>query len=256
MTAQLAVLGAASAVGKECQRPRRRDAGVELAQRTRRRVAWIGEFLFSMRALPAVELLEIGFQHQHFAPHLEPRGWMRPAQPERNRADGAQVGGDVLAGVAVAARRAGRQDAVLVSEADRKAVKLGLDRILHVLRLQCFAHSAVESNDRVVLERIVERQHRRSVRDLGEISPWCGADALGRGVGSDELRILLLEFLQFAEQAVVLGVRNQRTVEHVIMVIVLFDVGAQLVGARRDGVRHSHSVQENRRRARSPPAAI
>jgi len=52
----------------------------------------------------------------------------------------------------------------------------------------------------------------------------------GRRIGRHGLRILRFEFLQFAEHAVVLGVRNGRRIPHVVSV----DMAIEFLGQRGD----------------------
>ena len=75
---------------------------------------------------------KITFEHQHFAAHLEQR---RSAlrKPHRYRANGPQIESDVLATVAVAARRADREQTALVGEAYREPIEFGLGFILDTL---------------------------------------------------------------------------------------------------------------------------
>ena len=60
------------------------------------------------------------------AANFDPAGRTRRCSDERDGADGADVGGDVLAAHAVAARRAADQPAVLVGQRDAEAVDLQL----------------------------------------------------------------------------------------------------------------------------------
>ena len=123
-------LDRAERVGIERQRPLRGDARIELAQAAGRAVARIDQRLdLAVRgARLLVVFLERGARHVDLAAHFQHARPALAAQPQRNRLDRAQVGGDVLAGLAVAARRAAHEHAVLVAQADRQAVELGLDR--------------------------------------------------------------------------------------------------------------------------------
>ena len=56
-------------------------------------------------------------------------------------------------------------------------------------------------------------------------------DALRRRIRQPQLGMTLLERLQFAEQPVILGVRNQLRVEDVVVMIEPFDFGAQAARA-------------------------
>ena len=106
---------------------RRGDARVLLPQAPGGGVARVGEEPLAGVALAPVELLERRERHEHLAPHLEPRrASTSPCSCSRDRGDGGDVGGDVLAGLAVAARGAAHEPAVLVEQRDREPVELGL----------------------------------------------------------------------------------------------------------------------------------
>ena len=80
-------------------------------------------------------------------------------------------------------------------------------------------------------ERVVEREHRRAVRDRREQLVGRRADPL-RGesaVISSGKRVL--EVAQLAHQLVVLGVADLRLVEHVVAVRVVVDLLAELLDA-------------------------
>jgi hypothetical protein len=66
---------------------------------------------------------------------------------------------------------------------------------------------------------------------LGELALWLGADSKGRGIRSDTVRKLPLELLELPKEAVVLGVRNCRTVEDVVLVGCAGEEDAQLRGS-------------------------
>ena len=117
--------GDTDAVAEHRQRPRGGDVGIELAQAAGGAIAGIDDGPLAGGEGAFVEGAEALDGHVDFAPHLKlGRGVVR--QPRGNRADGADVGGDVLAGFAVAARGAAHQDAVLVQKAHRHAVDLRL----------------------------------------------------------------------------------------------------------------------------------
>ena len=50
-------------------------------------------------------------------------------------------------------------------------------------------------------------------------------DALGRRVGSHQLRVRCFYGLEFMKQAVVFRIRNRRFIEHVIAIVVLVELG-------------------------------
>ena len=120
----------ADAVGEEREPALRGEARVELAQRRRRRRC--ADSRTSSRPPPRARLFSASksvAQHQHLAAHFEQL--RRLASPRRRSGIVRTVrrfGRHVLAGGAVAARRALHEEAVLVGERDREAVELELAR--------------------------------------------------------------------------------------------------------------------------------
>ena len=156
-----------------------------------------GAILLPVGAGALVEAGEAGEREVDLAAHLEHR--RRPARPrqaqrERDRADRAQVRRHVLAPRAVAARRAADERAVLVDERDRRAVDLRLDHVGdRLVRVEPLAHVLGPLLQRLRRRHLLERAHRRQVVDLREPAGERRADALGRRVGRDELRVVGLE---------------------------------------------------------------
>ena len=105
----------APAIGKEPQRPRRCDLGIQLPQRSRRGIARIGKLFVRFLGLPRVQRGEIGMAHIDFAAHFQNFG--RTGQTLGNIGDGAGVGGDILTHLAIAARRGLHQPALNISQA-------------------------------------------------------------------------------------------------------------------------------------------
>ncbi len=114
----------APGVGEELERTRGGDARVELAQRAGGEVARIGEGRLAGLGLAGVERAKIGVAHIDLSARLEDFG--RAGQAVRDGVDGADIGGDVLALVAVAPRRRLDELAVLVAQAAREPVDLRL----------------------------------------------------------------------------------------------------------------------------------
>src|SRR4051794_7953542 len=103
-----------------------RHRRISLADAAGGGVARIGEErLAAFRAL-LVHSTEIVFEQDHFAAYLENLR-RRIAQFQWHGADGADVGGDVLAGLAVTAGGGRSQDAFFVNQLDRETVELRLD---------------------------------------------------------------------------------------------------------------------------------
>ncbi|MNX79614.1 hypothetical protein D3C86_1112500 [compost metagenome] len=244
----------ANPVGEEGQRPLGGDARVQLPQAAGGGVARIDEGLLAGLGLAFIELVELGAVHEDLAAHFQ-HGRRLAAQLQRNRLDGPHVGGHVLAGLAVAARGGLHEPAVLVAQRHRQAVELQFAGVFHGLigRLggaeqvvavswrgrggpaQPLGAAAVEIDDIFVGEAIVQRQHRHAMPHGIERGQRRAAHALGGRIVGQQVGMLGLQRLEFAEQRVVLGVRNRRIIEHVVLVGVAFEFIAQPLHARGSG---------------------
>ncbi|MCY1308371.1 hypothetical protein D9M70_583760 [compost metagenome] len=117
----------APGIGEEAQLAAGRHLGVELPQRAGSGVARVDVERLALRRHFGVERGKIGFRHVDFAAHLDHIGRAR-RQRLRDHADGADIGGDIFAGRAVAARGGRYQPAVLVTQRHRQTVDLRLRR--------------------------------------------------------------------------------------------------------------------------------
>ena len=99
--------------------------GIELAHRPGSGVARIGEDLGACRGLRPVEGGEIVVVHVDLAAHLEDFGEIGCRHLLRHIGDGAHIGGDVFALLAVAARRGLDEATLFVAQRHGKAVDLG-----------------------------------------------------------------------------------------------------------------------------------
>ena len=235
----------APGVGEEAQRTRRRDRGIELAQRTRGGVARIGEDLVAGRRLARVDLGEIGMPKIDLAADLRHLRDPLAAQLLRDVADRQRIRGDVLADRAIAAGRGGDELALLIAQAQRQAVDLRLGR-KDERRLRAEREEAPDAFDElahvVLAEAVGERQHRHAMAHLGEFLRGLRADLLGQACRRPKLGKARLERLVALAQGVVLRVRHRRRVLLVIAPVMLRDVTAERVvlGA---GVGESLGVQ-------------
>ena len=165
--------------------------------------------------------------HVHLAAYLQRCGHPGAAHALRDVADRAQVGGDVLADGAVAARGALDEKAVLVAQAGRQAVDLGLgdQGERHVLReVQEAPHALQELAHLGRGHGIVERQHGYAVADLAEVLDRRGADPMRRAVGADQIRKARLDRLIALTQRVILGVGDLRGGVAVVQPVVMRDL--------------------------------
>jgi hypothetical protein len=228
---QRSAVDLADPVDEEIERPRSAHRRIELAQRPRRGVARIDERLLAPRGGLLVQAAESGERHVRLAAHFEQARRRPGVQPQRQRTDRAQVRGDVLPLLAIAARRRTGVHAVHVGRVHREAVELRLDGIRHRRRLpESLAHASIEIPHLLVAERVVEGKHRQPMPHFRESGDRGRPDPLCRRIRGDERGVLGLQRLQLAQPLVVLGIRHLRIVERVVAIVVPVDQPAELRG--------------------------
>ncbi len=106
----------------------------------------------------------------------------------------------------------------------------------------------VESAQLAFVEGVSEAEHGPAVANGGELLQGRRADALGGGVGCDQLGVGFLQLLELAKEAVVVGVADLRGVEDVVAVVVVLELAAQLLdsiaGFLGCGVSHGRGLPE------------
>ena len=226
--------GLAPGIGEELQRPRARHLRVLLAQTPRRRIARIGEGLPGLCRAP-VEREEIVAAHVDLAAHLDQVRRVG-GQPFGHLVEGADIGGDVLARHAVAARRRRREPALLVAQRHRQSVDLrlgGEDEFRIGGQRQEPPHRGDEVDDVLVGEDVVERQHRPGVLDRSEGRRRRRADATRRRILTYQRRETRLDGGVAQTQRIVFGVRDDRLVLGMVEPVVLGDLGGEAFEFRR-----------------------
>ncbi|MNC33469.1 hypothetical protein D3C75_818620 [compost metagenome] len=223
-------------VGAELQRAAGGHLRVELAQAAGGGIARIGEGLAAGLDGPRIQRLEAGARHEHLAAHLQHARPALAVQAQGDVAHGAHIAADVLTGTAVATGGATHQHTVLVEQADRQAVELGLAGVFHQVAgrqqlAQPLAYPTVEVAQVVFREGVAEAEHGNLVAHLAERTERLGTDPLGRRIEADQLGMRLLQRLQLLEQTIVFGIRHARLVEHVVAIVVLVDGDTQLLDA-------------------------
>ena len=157
----------AERIGVERERPLRGHARILLPQRAGSAVARIGQRLAAGLAHACVVGFEIGARQDHFTAHFQ-HGGRAFGKLTRNRANRAQVGGDVLAGRAIAAGGALHEGAGLVAQADRQAIEFRFGAEHRVGEIQLAFDACHEFPHLVRGEGIAQRQHRQRMRHLRE----------------------------------------------------------------------------------------
>ena len=226
----------APGIGEKTERPRGGDHRVLLAQGAGGRVARIGENGCARLLLPLVELQEVGLGHVDLAAHLGDLRHVPALELLRHVMQRADVGGDVFAFGAVAARRGGDQSAVLVAQRHRQAVDLRLSAEVDLVVVGQFeeAADAADEVDHVLLgEGVVERQHRHRVADFGEAARGRGADFERQRLQCAQFRKARLDCRVARAKRVVFGVADGRPVVLVVALVVLRDFLAEARMLRR-----------------------
>ena len=166
----------------------------------------------------------------HLAPDLDHRGWIVDRQPMRHALDRPDVGGDVLADAAVAARGRAGEPAVLIRQGARDPVDLELAHEPVGRATEAARHAIAPGVQLVKREGVVERQHRRAMLHRREQRRHRGLpDALRRRVRRDQLGERVLEPAELEDELVVLGVADLGVVQDVIAVGVVVDEFAELL---------------------------
>ena len=144
----------------------------------------------------------------------------------------AEVRGHILARRTIAPRRPQHETTIPVGERDREPVDLGLrhelDPVLGYEGLgrrapKEITHPGEEVADILFFERVLERQHRPGMRDLGKPGGRGGADPARRAVGADKLRKAGFDLGVAAAPRIVISIGNLGRRVGVIEVVVTLD---------------------------------
>ena len=208
---------------------RTRDLGVLLAQAARGGVSGVGKRRTPGLVVLLVKANEAVARHVDLAADLDAAakaavGHARHAgrrQGARDVADGQGVGGDVLAGGAVAAGGGAHQVAVAVGQRDAQAVDLELAGVRDGLR-GAAAQGLLGAREPLVelleVHRIVDGVHALGVADGLELLGDIAAHALGVAVRGRELGMGGLDGLQLDQHPVELGIGDLGGVERVVRI--------------------------------------
>ena len=113
-------------VGKEIKSPSRHHLGIQLPQRAGAGVAGVGEQGVAAGCPFVVDRREGVIGDEGFPAHLHPFRWIVDLQPQRDRTDGAHIGGDLLTAAAIAAGCCPLQHPMAVAQGQGIAVNLEL----------------------------------------------------------------------------------------------------------------------------------
>ena len=150
----------------------------------------------------------------------------------RNRADRADVLGDIVARGSIAARGGIAQGSVLVQERNGNAVHLWFhDGLDERTRKQLFEPGKKRA-DLAFGIRVVQAEHRRAMPDLRELLQRRPAYVPGRGIGRGEIGKRRLEIEQLPVEPVVFPVGDDRCGVLIVELVVLLNFPPQRRNAR------------------------
>ncbi len=213
-------------IGEIFKLPRSCDAWLQRTQSAGGRIPWIRERRKFVLLAIRVQLLERFARHDGFAAGFESR--QAGFDLQRHRPDGARVLRHIFPHQAVAARDGLLHAAIPVMRRHGQSVQLQFGHIFKALAAQKVTHTPVEFPQFLFVERIVQAQHRRTVRHFDESLARFSADALSGGISGDQFGMLGFQGLQPPHHHVVFGVGDFRLVQNVIQVFVMAQRFAQL----------------------------
>ena len=199
--------------------------GVQLPQRAGCGVAGIRHQRLALDLPPGVDLLKDLTGHVDLTPHDEPGQLLR--QGHGDGPNGAEVLRHVLPYPAVSSGGAADEDTVPVLQGYGQAIHLGLHAI-HGLR-QSGLHAFQELPDLPIVEHVLQTLQRHGMFYRGELGQRRPSHPLGGRIRRDLLRVLPLQILQAAQQAVIFKVRDDRRILYVVAIAVCVQLVPELL---------------------------
>ena len=143
----------------------------------------------------------------------------------------AQVAGDILPGLPVAAGGSQDKCSFAIDEAHRQAVDLELGHHAEGLAVQEVGDAAVPRLQVVPAEGVGQAQHGNWMLYLGEAIGRAAADELGGRAGGTDLGVFGLQVAEFLHQRVVLAVTDHGSVVVVVTLVVEPELVTKLTSA-------------------------
>ena len=199
-------------------------------QGTRSCVAWIGE----QRFLPAfpfpVQFLENHPGHQDLSADFKHIRITLSVQFQRDGTYRLHIVGHVIPLCTVTTCHGTHQSAMLIGEGNGSSVKLHFTANLEIL-VQCLAHPFIKFRYLGLRICIAQREHRVFMFDLRKVLVDVASHPHCRRILIHVLRMTCLQFLQFPHQVIKFLVRNYRSIQHVIIIIMKMKFFTQLVNS-------------------------
>ena len=151
----------AHAITEESKWSLRRNTWVKLTQRASRRITWVSKHFASGATRFFVNFFKPGLGQENFTTHFQTRRNIVAMQFQRNRADRAYVGGNVLTGRPIATGCGTYQHAVFIEDTDSQAIKFQLATVdERIGTFQPILNAFIEGKKALLIEDVIKRQHR------------------------------------------------------------------------------------------------
>ena len=167
------------AIAEESKRSLRGDTGIKLAQGACRRITRVSKHFPAGTARLFVDFLKARLREEYLTAHFQ-TGWnIIPLQLQRDRTDGAYVGGNVFTRRTITPRRGTHQHTVFIEKADRQTIQLQLAAPGQgVAAFEAILHALVKREEALFIKDVIQRQHWDFMTYLTESTQRLRAHAL------------------------------------------------------------------------------
>ncbi len=195
-------------------------AAVFALERTAGCITRISKKRFLVALTLGIEPLERGPRHQHLASDLKLLGPVSPfGQLERNGVYRAHVCCDIISLYPISASNSPLEASVLIVKTDAQPIKLQLATNLERVAMQPFAHSAIEVCHFLTIISVCQAEHRSLMNYRLKLITEIRPHPLSRTVGVCHLWMPPFQILQLAHHLVKFLIRDNRCVQHIIIII-------------------------------------
>ncbi len=167
------------------------------------------------------------------AAHFQPF-WRAFLEGEGHAANGLDIGSDVLTPRPVATRGGSHQLSVLVGQRHGQPIHFGLCDKREILATQQTGDALVPGSQFVLGELVAEAEHGDRMDDYFEGLERRRPHLLRWRIRRLVLGMRFFQIPQLAQHAVVLRIRNLRVVQHVVAVVVIFELPPKLLDVLLD----------------------
>ena len=204
-------------------------AAVFALESARSSISGIGKKRFACLLPFCIETFERCPRHQNLATNLKLAGPVSTfGELQRNAANGTHISRHIVALSAIASRHSPRQASVFIVKADAQTVELQFATDLKRCPHQTIAHPFPEISHLLSVVSIAQRKHWSGMHNRLELIVEVAAHPLSGAVCIEKFRMFCFEVLQFVHQEIELLIGNHRTVLHIVAVVMLVQLIAEL----------------------------